>query len=239
MNFSELQTDTRGILNNLHTSHPLMVSGTFNRTINWAQNRLIRMAVGPNAPKPNLFPELEVSWTTNSDTVVGRGYIELPNDKLAITGMWSYDAIGNPDRSLHMRYPMKYRTRALFQSLDREATGYPRLWTMAGNRVEFWPTPTAGHLTRFDLLGIQRLPDMSAPNDTPKIDEVFHPLIAMLAAARLATYLGWTAKSQELNAAVIAEVGTTINTAGLNEEAQWGETIGVEGYPTNLDLYGR
>lgn len=216
MNLGDVKTEVALMLGNLHTSDPLYASlGTY---ANRALHRVITTAVGPNRPRPNLFPELNTSWVS-PNTTAGQNYLTLPTDKLAITEVFSFDEDGAITTSTMRGLPMKWVPREQFEVIVRDSSvvGYPRIWTMKGKRIYVWPTPSAAYVTQLHLYGLMKEPTLSANSDEPQINAMWHGAWVNFTAALMARAKRWHDDADAFQKAALEEIAAAVNVAAMEE----------------------
>ena len=237
MTNAEMKARVRRILGNQKASD--IYDTDVQSWINEALTRVIQLAIGGNRHNLNLFYELQTSWTTDTATIAGQNWVSIPDDKLAIVDVQSYDDSAAVNKNTDRTYPLTFMPYKNFTLLTKDTgtTGYPRIWSRRGKRIYFWPTPSADFLTMLELIGIMKEPEMTADSDTPNIDEQWHDTVCYYAAHVGAVSKGWYEMGGQMQKLALEQIQLTSDFVAI-EEAATAHAVAVEGMPTRGSVYG-
>lgn len=90
--------------------------------------------------------------------VTPTGDITLPSDCWTVRDMWTVGTSGAADASLEQLSPQVAR------ELYGNRTGDPQAFVIIGNRIDFWPTPSATSTTQVRIRYQQTIPALSSSN---------------------------------------------------------------------------
>jgi hypothetical protein len=241
MNNAQMKDEVVRMLGNMPSSHPFYPD--VQTWVNRGNLDVVLMGVQGLQHGIDLFPELRTSWLSDV-TVASVNKQALPADKLLITSVASFDKATLPNMAADKVRRMTYQPPETFDVLTKDSTrvGFPRIWTMRGKAIEYYPTPSAtptDYQTYLLYGGVQRdpYPDMSADNDVPLLDVLWHDVSVTRAAAIGARRLGWWERADKWDAEVKARLGLSTDIGVMQDVAQ-SAAVSVAGTPSRMDIHG-
>lgn len=207
--------------------------------VNRALNRVVQLAIGGNNSNMNLFYELQTSWTSDTTTTLNQNWISIPNDKLAIVDVQSYNSATAVNKNSDRTYPVRFIGYKEFIIIPKGSTvtDWPRLWSRRGKRIYVWPTPHTDYLTYLEMIGIMKEPAMSAGSDTPNIDTQWHDIVCQYATYLGAASMGWDEVSARFEKLALGQIKLTADFVAI-EDAATSTPTSVEGMPDRGSVYG-
>lgn len=241
MTNAQMKAEVRRMLGNMQTSDPFYAD--VQTWVNRGIQDVVLIGVQGASSGTDLFPELRCAWKSTL-SANGINHQPLPDDKILITSMGSFDKSSAVDTNVDRALPMNYVTPEVFELLVKDGTrvGWPRIWTMRGRDFYYHPTPVStpiDYRTFMLLHGIERdpYPDLSADGDVPKISSLWHDVCVTRAAAIGARRKNWIDRADSWDAEVGRRLGFSTD-IGARQDAAHSLTVHIDGLISREGVYG-
>jgi hypothetical protein len=215
MNRVEMTYEVKNALG-IFATHPLVTPVDYVvKWLNQSMNRVLRLAIRANGYAPLPMTELHTEWM--GTTTVNQPYVAMPDEKLAVLEMFSFDKTAADEFVDRPRLVGKIAPRDWTLSpKDSTTADWPRRWTMIGRQLRFGPYPTAAYVTDYLLHGVSSELPLSADASVPLvIDETWHQIYVTETMRIAALRLGWYEKAQALGKEVADQIGAALDISVL------------------------